>query len=110
MDLTDYRFPEADEETWEARDGRRVVRQVQMALPVEARRRRERILQFISSGRRLLRAQYDLRAYDEAQWRAMINRGKFELAAVYDLFNHASRLDAKTRAATFVLRRRRVRQ
>lgn len=104
LDLTDYRLPEDDEETWEARDGRRVVRQVQLTLPAERKPRRERVLQFVASGPRLLKAHYDLRTYDAAEWRGLIRRSPFRLAAVYDLWGKLSTLDRRTRAATFLLR------
>lgn len=104
LDLTDYRLPEHDEETWEARDGGRRIRQVQLSLPPDRGTRLERILQFVSSGRRLLRIEYDLRAYDARQFRALLAASPFRLAAVYDLWGRRATLDRGTRAATFVLK------
>ncbi|MBI4346099.1 MAG: class I SAM-dependent methyltransferase [Elusimicrobia bacterium] len=106
LDLTDYRFPEEDEETWEGEAGGRSVRQVQMALPADRRRRLERILQFVSIGRRLLRERYDLRTYDAAEFRRLVARSPFGLAAVYDLWGRRTRLSSSTRAAIFVLRKK----
>ncbi|MBI5203158.1 MAG: class I SAM-dependent methyltransferase [Elusimicrobia bacterium] len=104
LDLADYGAPEPDEETWEAEEGGRVVRQVQMSLPPDRRTRRERILQFVSAGRRFLRAEYDLRAYDAREFRALVAASPFRLAAVYDLWGKPAELDERLRAATFVLK------
>ena len=103
LDLTDYRQPDPDEETWEVRDAGRLIRQVQMSLPPDRRTRRERILQFVSSGPRLLRIEYDLRAYDARQFRSLLAASPFRLAAVYDPWGRPAKLDSHTRAATFVL-------
>lgn len=104
LDLCDYRRPEPDEETWTIRDGRRVLRQVQLCLPAERRSRRERVLQFITTGRAIERFEYDLRSYDASQWRGSIGRAGFSLAAVYGPWARPARLDGALRAATFVLR------
>lgn len=101
MDLADYGRPEPDEETWEAG----TVRQAQLSLGPDRRRRCERVLQFISEGERLRSFRYDLRTYDVSQWRAVVERSPFELAATYDPWLKPMALDASTRAATFVLRR-----
>lgn len=104
LDLADYRRLEPDEETWEAEGPRGRIRQVQVSLGAEPRRRRERILQFVSYRGRLDRREYDLRTYDARQWRALLARSPFELIATYDPWLARARLDASTRAATFVLR------
>lgn len=103
LDLADYGAAEADEEAWTARAGRTAVRQVQLALPPDRRRRRERILQFVAAGRRLETFEYELRSYDAREWRSLLARSPFRVAAAYDAWRRPLRRAARGMAA-FVLK------
>ncbi|MBI5594569.1 MAG: class I SAM-dependent methyltransferase [Elusimicrobia bacterium] len=76
LDLADYASAQDDEETWEAADKGMSVRHVALSLAPDARRRRERIINFVTvaeGGReRLVESSYDLRSYDRGQWESLI--------------------------------------
>lgn len=103
FDLTDYRETEADEETWTIPEGPRRIHQVQLCLPPNQRDRRERILQFVNEGRTLRRFEYDLRAYDARQWKALLLRSPFRMKAALDPWLRPVTPNALERARYFVL-------
>ena len=76
LDLADYGAAQDDEEVWEAGAAGVRLRHVMLALAPDARRRRERILNFVTvreGGReRLLESAYDLRSYDRGQWESLV--------------------------------------
>jgi SAM-dependent methyltransferase len=97
LDLADYGAAFDDEETWEvSRDGRS-ARHVMEVFAPDARRRRERILNFVmvqeGGEKRLLRSEYELRSYDLKQWLATVaGAGLRVLASASPSQNAADRL------------------
>lgn len=76
LDLADYACAQDDEEVWEAAAGARRVRHVMLSLAPDARRRRERILNFVTVSEggkeRLVESSYELRSYDRGQWDSLV--------------------------------------
>ncbi|MEK7857656.1 MAG: class I SAM-dependent methyltransferase [Elusimicrobiota bacterium] len=109
LDLADYRYPDPDEETAYASAKGRKAWHVMMTLPAEKRRRRERILNFLTlrdkSGERAVESHYDLRSYDLREWKALLAKSPFRLTAVYNPAGRKTKLSEATRDAYFVLRK-----
>ena len=104
LDLALYGADEPDEETWTARRGGRTLTHVMMTLPPDARRRRERVINFVHErGRRVLESAYDLRAYDAAQISALTRRAGLRLEACYGYDGRPARLGGPERALWLVL-------
>lgn len=95
LDLVDYDLAEDDEETWPGH--------VMMSLAPDRRRRRERIVNFISHGGRLIEASYDLRSYSREQWRALL--AKSPLRVVDERLFPALGAPAAVRDALYVLKK-----
>lgn len=103
FDLVDYDDCLPDEEGWEVvRDGRR-LKHLYMTLPPDRKRRRERVINFVTAGGKVLQDEYDLRSYDLAQWRALVAKSPFRLAGVYDADGRRLRPSRATRYALFAL-------
>lgn len=103
LDLVDYdaNFPE--EEGWEIESRGRLIRHFYATLPPDRRRRREKLMNFVTVGRRVLQDDYELRSYDAAQWRALIAKSPLRLAGVYDASGKPGALMPATRYALFAL-------
>lgn len=87
LDLASYGDDPPDEETWTVTRGGRRWTHVMMTLPADARRRRERIMNFVTvptgRGQKVLESFYDLRAYDSTQLANLLLKTPFSLAACY---------------------------
>jgi len=107
LDLVDYSDNLPDEEGWEVVHRGRRLRHMYLTLPPDRKRRLERIVNFITAetrrGDRVLQDEYDLRSYDAAQWRALIDKSPFSLGGVYDADGKPTRLSRRTRYALFAL-------
>lgn len=90
ISLSRYDDEEPSEDVWTARRGGCSVRQIVQYLPPERRARRETVLSHLQvdrpSGRTYHDSHYELRSYDEAQWRSVVRQSGFErLGAIDDL-------------------------
>lgn len=109
LDLASYGNDQADEETWTTRRGGREFTHVMMTLPPEPRRRRERIINFVTSPAgsraRVLESSYDLRSYDPEELALLILRTRFSLAACYGYDGKPASLCGEERALWVVLKK-----
>lgn len=96
LDLVEYQLVEDDEETWPDH--------VMISLAPDARRRRERIVNFVTRRGQVFESSYDLRSYSLEQWRAALRRSPFETAA--ERFYPSLGVPTGIRDALYVLRRR----
>ncbi|HAZ07141.1 MAG TPA: hypothetical protein DCZ01_01155 [Elusimicrobia bacterium] len=106
LDLAAYGEEVADEEVWTARSGGRTAKHVMMTIPAEPRRRREKIINFVESGGKMLESAYDLRSYDAAELSALLARSPFRVAACYGYDGRPAELGAQERALWLVLKAR----
>lgn len=87
LDLCDYRSPRGDDEVWHVARGRREALHAMTTTAPDARRRAERVHNFIAwrDGRRegTLESTYVLRSYDWPQWESVIAGSGFTLAGWY---------------------------
>lgn len=95
LDLVDYALAEDDEETWPGH--------VMMSLAPDRKRRRERIINFVEDGGKVFESSYDLRSYSLEQWRALLAKSPFEVAAEH--FYPEPAVPTGLRDALFVLRK-----
>lgn len=109
LDLTDYAEARDDEETWTAARGRLRICHTAICLAPDARRRRERVINFleIKEGRKksFLESAYDLRSYDRRQFQDLVAASALRLEAVYGPEGKLCRLNPKTREGFFVLKK-----
>ena len=109
LDLTDYAEAEPDEAGWEIEHRGRRLKHLLMTLPPDRRRRREKVVNFVTvetrRGERVLQDEYELRSYDVAQWRTLVAKSAFRLAATYTQDGQRTPLDKKTRYALFALKK-----
>ncbi len=109
LDLAAYGEDLPDEETWNARYLGRTLTHVMMTLPAAPRRRRERVINFVTvpeKGRtRVIESAYDLRSYDAGQLAALILRTGFSLAACYGYDGKPASLCGEERALWVVLKK-----
>jgi len=91
ISLTDYAWLEPEEDVWEGARGRCRVSQVVNYLPPEPgtpRARRETVISHLTvtrpSGTEHRDDRYDLRTYDDRQWRRLIERAALRRVASYD--------------------------
>lgn len=106
LDLAAYGEDGPDEEVWTARRGGRTVTHVMMTLPPERRRRRERIMNFVTvPGKKVLESSYDLRSYDAQQLAGLILRTKFSLPTCYGYDGKPASLCGTERALWLVLKK-----
>jgi SAM-dependent methyltransferase len=103
LDLCDYGSVADDEEVWEYIDGKKAAWHVMTTLPPTRRRRRERILNFITwrDGRKegKIESSYDLFSYDWAQWEGLLKRSGLRLLA---WFNQDGREQSAKRPGYFL--------
>jgi len=109
LDLAAYGEDLPDEETWTARAGGRTLTHVMMTLPATARRRRERVINFVTvpeKGRtRVLESAYDLRSYDSGELANLILKTGFSLAACYGYDGKPASLCGEEKALWVVLKK-----
>jgi len=109
LDLAAYGADGPDEETWTASRGGRRCTHVMMTLPPDARKRRERILNFVTAptarGQTVLESFYDLRSYDADQLAKLLLKTRFALAACYGYDGKPASLCGEERALWVVLKR-----
>jgi SAM-dependent methyltransferase len=109
LDLAVYGEDLPDEETWTARLGGRALTHVMMTLPPTPRRRRERVMNFVTvpeKGRtRVLESSYDLRSYDSGELASLILKTGFSLAACYGYDGKPASLCGGEKALWVVLKK-----
>ncbi len=107
FDLSDYDGQQDDEETWDAREGKRAIDHVMISIAPERKKRLEKILHFLTlkeAGKsKVLKSAYDLRSYDLPQWEALVARSPFK---IIDAMIHPE-LGPGVRDGVFVLRAKR---
>lgn len=88
LDLCDYESVIDDEEVWRVEEGRKSAWHAMTAFAPDRRRRRERVLNFVSwqDGARqgTFSSAYDLRSYDWPQWESALKKSKLALLGWYD--------------------------
>ncbi len=100
LDLAWYGHDEPDEEVWSARGFNHVM----MTLPPTAKRRRERIMNFVTTPDGKVReSHYDLRSYDIAEMRALLAESPFRVKAAYGYDGKPATLGGPRRALWLVL-------
>ena len=111
IDLADYDDPEQGEQVWTARRGQCKVRHLMFNIPPEPRARLERIVNRLivdkPSGRECFESQYDLRAYDLAEWLDLMEQSDLRCVASFDFDWQAIALSGFTRDVNLVLKRKR---
>jgi SAM-dependent methyltransferase len=109
LDLAVYGEDLPDEEVWTARRGGITIKHVMMTLPPEARRRRERIINFVTvpgpRGEKVLESAYDLRSYDSGELANLLLKTKFSLPACCGYDGKPASLCGTERALWLVLKR-----
>lgn len=109
LDLAAYGLDQPDEETWTTTRGGRRYTHVMMTLPPEPKKRRERIMNFVTvpgpRGQKVLESFYDLRSYDADELATLLLRTKFALAACYGYDGKPASLCGEERALWVVLKR-----
>lgn len=101
LDLADYGHESPDEEVFAERGATHVM----MTIPAGRRKRRERIMNFVTMpGRKLLQSHYDLRSYDAKQLKALLAQSPFEVEAVFSYAGKPAKLGGSERALWLVLR------
>lgn len=110
LDLALYGEDLPDEETWTARRGGKTIHHVMMTLPPDRRKRRERVMNFVTvpgpKGAKLLESSYDLRSYDAQQLAGLILRTKLALPTCYGYDGKPASLCGDERALWLVLKKR----
>ncbi len=109
LDLAAYGEDRPDEEVWTARRGGETIKHVMMTLPPEPRKRRERVINFVTvpaaRGEKVLESAYDLRSYDSGELAGLIRRTKFSLSACYGYDGRPASLRGTERALWLVLKK-----
>lgn len=103
LDLCDYRFPEPDEEAWTARRGPLRIDDLVETVAPDRSARRERVIHFLTVGRRLFKSEYDLRSYDLGQLKRLVAAAGLRIAAAYSPWRRPVELDEGSRDVTLVL-------
>ncbi len=110
LDLAAYGRDEPDEETWTARRGGRSITHVMMTLPPDARKRRERVINFVAvpsaRGEKVLESAYDLRSYDSGELADLVLKTKFSLPVCYAYDGRPASLCGEERALWLVLKKK----
>ena len=106
LDLAAYGEDQPDEEVWTTRRGGTAIRHVMMTLPPERRTRREKIINFVERGGKVLESSYDLRSYDAAELASLIARSPFRVEAAYGYDGRPAVLGGCERALWLVLKAR----
>ena len=88
ISLSRYEEEEPSEDVWKAARGRCSVRQIVQYLPADRRRRRETVYSHLQIRRpsktETRDARYELRAYDDKQWRRLLRAAGFTRLEVVD--------------------------
>lgn len=103
LDLCDYRFPEPDEELWEARRGALRLSDLVETVAPDRKTRRERVIHFLTARGRLYKSEYHLRSYDLSQLKRLIASVGLRIKAAYSPWRKPITPDFSTRDAVFVL-------
>jgi SAM-dependent methyltransferase len=110
LDLALYGEDLPDEEVWVARRQGRTIKHVMMTLPPDARKRRERIINFVTypaaRGEKVLESSYDLRSYDSGELANLILKTKFSLPACYGYDGRPASLCGTDRALWLILKKK----
>ena len=107
LDLAAYGQDEPDEEVWTARRSGKVYRHVMMTLPPDRRKRRERVMNFVTlPNGKVLESSYDLRSYDAQQLAALVLRTEFSLPTCYGYDGRPASLCGDERALWLVLKKK----
>lgn len=106
LDLALYGADEPDEEVWTARRGGKTVNHVMMTLPPDAKKRREKIINFVTVGKKTFQSAYDLRSYDAEEMASLILRTKFSLPSCYGYDGSPASLCGDQRALWLVLKKK----
>ncbi len=111
LDLAAYGEDQPGEEVWSVRRGGKTIKHVMMTLPPEPRKRRERVINFVSvpaaRGEKVFESAYDLRSYDSGELAGLIRRTKFALRACYGYDGRPASLRGAERALWLVLEKAR---
>jgi SAM-dependent methyltransferase len=100
LDLADYGRESPDEEVFQESGATHVM----MTIPAERKRRRERIMNFVTvPGRELLQSHYDLRSYDARELKALLAKSPFKVEAVFSYAGKPATLGGPERALWLVL-------
>lgn len=100
MDLALYGKDEPEEDVWTERG----MNHVMMTLPPERRKRRERIMNFVTvPGRKVIESHYDLRSYDWREFSALLAKSPLKLLAAYGYDGRPAKPGGPERALWFVL-------
>jgi len=110
LDLAAYGEDLPDEEVWTARRKGETFKHVMMTLPPESKKRRERIVNFVTyptaKGEKVLESAYDLRSYDSEELASLILKTKFSLPTCYTYGGQPASLCGTERALWLVLKRK----
>ena len=110
LDLALYGEDLPDEEVWTIRHRGKMIKHVMMTLPPGARKRRERIINFVTyptaKGEKVLESAYDLRSYDSGELANLILKTKFALPACYGYDGRPASLCGAERALWLVLKKK----
>jgi SAM-dependent methyltransferase len=111
LDLATYGEDLPDEEVWTARRKGKIFKHVMMTLPPEARKRREKIINFVTyptpKGEKVLESAYDLRSYDSGELANLILGTKFSLPTCYGYDGRPASLCGTESALWLVLKKKR---
>lgn len=100
LDLAWYGRDEPDEEAWSERG----VGHVMMTWPADRRRRRERVVNFVTTpDGRVRESSYDLRAYDAGQLKRLLGKSPLRVKAAYGYDGKPAALGGPQRALWLVL-------
>lgn len=100
LDLAAYGEECSDEEVWTASG----VKHVMMTIPATARDRREKIINFVTRGGKMLESAYDLRSYDAAELSGLLARSPLRVEACYGYDGRPAELGGSERALWLVLK------
>jgi SAM-dependent methyltransferase len=110
LDLATYGEDLPDEEVWTARRKGKTLKHVMMTLPPDAKKRRERIINFVTyptaRGEKVLESAYDLRSYDSGELANLILSTKFSLPACYGYDGRPASLCGTDKALWLVLKKK----
>ncbi len=110
LDLALYGEDLPDEEVWTARRGGKTITHVMETLPPEAKRRRERVINFVTvpgpRAEKVLESAYDLRSYDSGELANLILKTKFSLPTCYGYDGKPASLCGEERALWLVLKKK----
>jgi SAM-dependent methyltransferase len=110
LDLAAYGEDLPDEEVWTARRGGKTITHVMETLPPESKRRRERVINFVTvpgpRGTKVRESAYDLRSYDSGELANLILKTNFTLPTCYGYDGKPASLCGTERALWLVLKKK----